>query len=404
MSVSQPSHRSGITAADDPSALQAAFEALPWSVAVLDEEGTIIAVNQAWRQFLTRCGVTLADDGVGTSYLRVCEEARGVGPEDTEVVAEAIRDLLLVSTAEHVFEYSYNTHTEERWYLVRLRGGEVNGRRRITAVHQDVTDRRNIEAARKVVAHRELEALVDARTRDLRRANQRLRDAQRELTESELRLRELTTRLFTAQEDERRRLAREFHDSFGQQIAAISIQLGSLRQRNVELVPDIRKHLADIQDQIVNLSNDLRRVSHELHPAALEQLGLQAALRAHCESFGSNEQIAVDFDGAGCPSSLRDDVATCLFRVTQTALHNVARHAGAQHALVRVAGSPGTIELRIVDDGKGFDVSEARQRAGLGLVSMEERVRMLGGRLQVTSVHGKGTTVKATMPVPLTDV
>lgn len=381
----------GREAATDPSALQVAFDALPWRVAVVNEDGVIVAVNRVWRDFSQRNGLSSHASDLGHAYHDVCERGSGAGDDDGKAIAQAVRDLLSGGSSEHILEYRSEGLSEERWFVVRIKGEVMAGRRYVSIVHQDVTDRRALERVRRVSARRELEALVDARSRELLHANRQLRDTEREL-------RELTTRLFTAQEDERRRLAREFHDGFGQEMAAASIQLGNLRQ-HPEVVDTIRDQLADIQNHIVGLSNDLRRVSHELHPAALEQLGLEAALRAHCASFAAHEQLIVDFDSQAFPTRLPYSVSTCAFRVAQAALRNVVRHSGARRASVRLLVVDGGIELRVVDDGCGFDVSEARKARGLGLVSMQERVRSLGGRLEVSSNPGAGTGVVAHLPV-----
>ena len=256
-----------------------------------------------------------------------------------------------------------------------------NGRPRLAIASQrDITERKRAENERDTMA----------RTR-------------REMQHT---LRELTTRLFTAQEDERRRLALEFHDGFVQQIAAVSIHLGSLRQGYPELPPEVCRQLLTIQNQIVELADELRRVSHELHPAALEQLGLEAALRAHCESLALHQGIILEFESRGCPAQLPRDIAICIFRIAQTALRNVIRHSGARTGSVALRGTtePDTeedgLELVVVDDGVGFDVSEAKRKGGLGLVGMEERLRPLGGRVRIMSASGMGTQVRAFAPVP----
>ena len=224
-------------------------------------------------------------------------------------------------------------------------------------------------------------------------------DREQTLQRKQAELLELTARLFTAQEDERRRLARELHDSFNQQMAALSIQLGSLRQRHPELASEIRGELAGIQDQVVQLSNDVRRVSHELHPAALEQLGLRAALKAHCARVERQDHVVVTLATAGLPDRLSREASISLFRVAQEALRNVARHSTATHAEVTLVAKDGGIELTIRDHGRGFDIDGARRKGSVGLVSMEERIRPLGGRFVASSRPGKGTTITAFVPV-----
>ena len=173
----------------EPSALRAALDALPFSVVVLDAGGTIGVANQTWREFGERNGLLLGDGGVGASYLDMCDTALGDGADDAQAVGDAIRDVLAGSTVEHVFEYRCHSPAEQRWYLVRIRGSGTGAERLDIIVHQDITDRRKMELARRMAARREIEALVDARTSELRTANEELRRAQASLTESEARFR-----------------------------------------------------------------------------------------------------------------------------------------------------------------------------------------------------------------------
>ena len=393
--MANPDYSRHLENGGDSEALQVAFDALPWRVAVVNDKGLVVAVNTAWLNFTQKSGLSLETSGLGNDYLAVCERGSGAGQEDGRSIANAVRDALAGGNSEHILEYVSEGLPEERWFVVRIRGEVTAGRRYVSIVHQDVTDRRSLERVRRISARRELEALVDARSRELMHANRQLRNTEREL-------RELTTRLFTAQEDERRRLAREIHDGFGQEMAAASIQLGNLRQRP-DLAASLREQLTHLQNHVVGLANELRRVSHELHPAALEQLGLEAALRAHCASFSDLEHLTVDFESQSYPAHMPYSVSTCVFRVSQTALRNVVRHSGAHRCSVRLRGVDGGIELRVVDDGCGFEAAETLKAGGLGLVSMQERVRPLGGRLEISSRPGTGTEIVAFVPVRSND-
>ena len=161
----------------------------------------------------------------------------------------------------------------------------------------------------------------------------------------------------------------------------------------------IRQELARVQDQVVELSNDLRRVSHELHPAALEQLGLVTALKAYCKRVSQAEAVEVRFRSTGVPPGAPRDVGLCVFRLVQEALRNAVRHSGASVVKVSVERLDDDLELRVVDDGHGFDAAAVRQKGSLGLVSMAERVRPLRGTLTVRSSAGEGTEVVARVPV-----
>ena len=226
-------------------------------------------------------------------------------------------------------------HWESRGKAIAM----VNGEPSVTVgSHRDITDKKQLEQARL--------------------------DAEDELQRNQDDLRGLTARLFSAQEDERRRLARELHDSFNQQMAAISIELGTLRQRRGLPPAEIARELARVQDHIVELSNDLRRVSRELHPASLDQLGLVAAIKAFCARLTDVEVVDVRFTSRGILDGLPGDVALCIFRLTQEALGNAARHSGSAQIRVSVERVDGGLELRVVDgvqldcwDRRGDEIS-----------------------------------------------
>ena len=394
----------GFNVETEVSLFKATLDALRSRVAILDEAGTVTAVNEAWRQAATPGGSGLHDAHVGASYLTVCDRARQGGIEEAEEIGRAVREVLDGSDTELLLEYSCDGPAGLRWYSVRVSGIDLGTARLVVLLFEDVTSRHRTEVTRRLVAQRHLEAQVDARTRDLRAANEQLRQTEADLLEHEAQLQanetslrrqqeqlhELTARLFSAQEDERRRLARELHDSFNQQMAAMSIQLGSLRQRHSKLPAEVQQELSSIKDAVVELSNDIRRVSHELHPAALEQLGLESALRAHCVRVAEQDGVDVAFSCEELPRGLVPEVAVCMFRVAQEALRNVVRHSGSPRAQVSLELADNGIELRVADDGKGFDVDEARRQGSVGLVSMEERVRPLGGQLTLQAGDGDG--------------
>ena len=212
------------------------------------------------------------------------------------------------------------------------------------------------------------------------------RDAEAELRESEAALRkshrhnqELAGRLITAQEVERARIARELHDDVGQRIASFSIALGTVRRRLPAAPQPVYDELASLQRETVTLGNDLRLLSHELHPALLEHLGLVDALRRRCEEVSEESGVTVALDVTSELGQVPDDVALCLYRVAQEALRNVVNHAQAHSARVELSRQNGRVAMRITDDGQGFEPGTAVGQRGLGLISLDERVRMLAG-------------------------
>ena len=151
--------------------------------------------------------------------------------------------------------------------------------------------------------------------------------------------------------------------------------------------------------RVGELSSELRRISHELHPAKLEQLGLVAAMRGVCNELAAAHDISIDFEDADIPSSIPDPAALCLYRIGQEALQNVVKHSGHHKARVEIGMNGEGLRLSISDDGRGFDARKAAVNGSLGLVGMRERVRFLGGKISIASHPGEGTLVEATVPI-----
>jgi len=224
----------------------------------------------------------------------------------------------------------------------------------------------------------------------------------REVTESRRAMelnRRLAGRLITSQEDERQRIARELHDDVAQRLSLLAVDLGTLGRRDDSAPPEFRERLATLSAQAAALGGDLQRVSHELHPATLTQLGLDMALRAFCRELAQARQLTIDVESSGVPSALDPDIALCLYRVAQEALQNVVRHSHASRVTVTLAGHDGTLTLTIADGGAGFDPDAPVGHASLGLTSMRERVRLAGGTLRVDSRAGAGTRIEARVPL-----
>jgi PAS domain S-box-containing protein len=224
-----------------------------------------------------------------------------------------------------------------------------------------------------------------------------LRESEEALRQSHARIRDLAGQLMLTQEEERRRISRELHDDMGQKLAALAIAIGRLKHKLRESGNVTREQLTDLQDRTGVLLNDVRQLSHQLHPAALEHLGLVAALKTHCAEFSDLAGVPVTLTIEEGTEGIPPDMALCLYRVTQESLRNIAKHAGAREARVTLSAPAGGIELSITDTGSGFDPTDARQKGGLGLVSMEERVRLLGGRLHIRTQPGR-TELRVHLP------
>jgi two-component system, NarL family, sensor kinase len=235
-----------------------------------------------------------------------------------------------------------------------------------------------------------------------KRAEEALRAKEQSLRQTREGLRKLTARLLHAQEDERRRIAREMHDDWTQRLAVLSIDLVRL-EKHLGAPEAALPLLRTMQEQLVGLSEDVHALSRQLHPSILDDLGLVEALRSECASFSRREGIAVAYRPEEVPTALPKDVALCVYRVAQEALRNLAKHAAVKVACLSLIASGPELVLRVQDRGVGFDPAALRSQPGLGLSSMEERIRLIQAHLSVTSAPGRGTTVEVRVPLARSD-
>jgi len=220
------------------------------------------------------------------------------------------------------------------------------------------------------------------------------------LQESQERLRDLTAGLFATQEEERRRISREIHDDRLQKLGMLAVELEKLERGPLESAELIRSQLAALRTRTVDISDDLRRTAHQLHPAMVEHLGLPASLRSLCNDFSKQEDIHVVFRQRHLDGSIPAEIALCLYRVAQEALRNVVQHSGARRATVSLVLAKDRVLLSISDTGVGFDREVIRGKRGLGIISMEERVRLVVGELTIRSKPGDGVRVVVEVPLP----
>jgi len=216
---------------------------------------------------------------------------------------------------------------------------------------------------------------------------------------SEASLEELSGRLITAQDEERTRIARELHDDFSQRLALQGIGLAQLWKKIPESEVEERAKIQELLKRTQEISSDMHSLSHQLHSSKLEHVGLMPALMGLCEELSSKYKIQVEFTDRGVSSEIPKDVALCLFRIAQEALANLVKHSGAKQAQVELWGGADEIRLRIVDAGVGFDPVLRNANVGIGLVSMRERLRLVGGRFSVQSAPMRGTEILAEVPL-----
>ena len=234
---------------------------------------------------------------------------------------------------------------------------------------------------------------------DRKRAEADLRRKQAELERSQTELQALAGRLLTAQDDERRRISRELHDDVNQRLAILTLDVESL-QADAPRSPRVTAaRLGAIRDRLVKLSDDVHGLAYGLHPSVLDHLGLTAALRSHVADLQRHESIRIDLVVGDGVEPLSPGVAACLYRVAQAALRNVVKHAHATRVAVDVAPADGGVRLSVCDDGVGF-AAPARSSEGLGIVGMQERVRLVGGRFTLDSRVGEGSRITVWAPLP----
>jgi PAS domain S-box-containing protein len=269
-----------------------------------------------------------------------------------------------------VLEYSIPMGDEEHYYEARLVRAEGD---KVLSIVRDVTE-----------AHRAADALSRG---------------EEKLLQSNRQIHALAARIITAQESERRRISLQLHDDLSQNIATLGLSLSRLKRK----LPIAKEQIVDELNRLGQHTNDLttqiRRLSHQLHPAVLEHLGLVAALESQVTEFGHEEQIEVKFSSQVSSEKIPFDVSVCLYRVALEALRNVSRHSGANSADISLLEDGDSLTLEVSDSGRGFDVEKAKRGTGLGLISIEERVMLLQGTFEVNSKPGFGTMLVARIPV-----
>lgn len=218
-----------------------------------------------------------------------------------------------------------------------------------------------------------------------------------ERRQAEAALSGLSQKLLEAQEQERSRIGRELHDDINQRIGLLAVHLDILRS-NLFLPAGASEQLLDISKQLEELGMDVQALSRRLHPSKLEYLGLQAAASSLCKELSAHSRVKVDFRCENVPKQLPRETSVCLYRILQEALQNGIKHSGSKEFSVSLFGGPEEIQLAVHDDGIGFDAEEALRRGGIGLLTMQERLKLVDGKLSIESKPGYGTTVRAYVP------
>jgi PAS domain S-box-containing protein len=208
-------------------------------------------------------------------------------------------------------------------------------------------------------------------------------------------------KLIEAHEEERTRIARELHDDISQQLALLGMNLEIVKQRLPASATDLRTEVREMDRQITALATDIQALSHGLHSPKLELLGLKAAVAGLCEELSNRHDVTIDVQFENIPPALPPEIALCVYRVLQEALQNIVKHGEPRRGHVVLSGHIDTISLTVTDSGPGFDPHEAVRGPGLGLTSMDERLKVVGGQLSIQSQRGQGTRIHALAPLRL---
>jgi PAS domain S-box-containing protein len=454
------------------------LDSLTEQIAVLDRDGTIIAVNKPWAEFgRTNRMDAIAGLPIGSNYLRSAGAIEGTAGRQ---VLSLVRSVCAGEPTGGQVEHRRAADGRERWFLTTVRPLRAPEHGAVVT-HSDITERKVNEMALQDSEDRfcrmadalpmaiwisgpdglcsyfngqwlaltgrtlqqeigfgwldnvhadDREACIAAylsafRARDPLSIEYRVRrhddewrwvrdtgiaryadgaflgyiGGRMDITDrkdSEQVLRDLSRRLIAAQEDERRRIARELHDHLSQQLALLAIELQQLMLLSSASNEPLSTGLQDLWRRTSEIASDVHAISHRLHPSKLEALGLVRTIRAYARDM-SRQHLSVDVVEENVPANLPPDVALSVFRVAEEALTNALRHSGASEAQVAVLGSDGELIVRISDSGRGFNTAR-RHASGLGVVSMRERIEGLGGTFTITSARQKGTIVEVHVP------
>lgn len=349
---------------------QATIDALTAHICVVDEKGTILAVNEAWRRFGKENPPVPGHCFLGTNYLSVCDLAGGATSAEAAPFAAGLRNVLAGRLAKFTLEYPCYAPGKPRWFVARVTRFAGNDPVRAVVAHENITERKR---------------------------------AQEKLRRSQEGLRKLAAHVERVREEERARIARTIHDDLGHAITDLRLDLGWLSRRLAEAGftgrTSIRRRIAVMSRRAEASAETVRGIATELRPAVLDALGLTAAIEWQIRKFQQRTRIRCELNTAGDLPRLDAAQSTAMFRVFQEILNNIVQHAQASRVRVQLTVIQGLLVLRVGDNGRGITEAEVSSPAALGLLGMRERAGALGGGVTIARAPGRGTLVTVSIPI-----
>lgn len=325
-------------------------------IALIDSDGNIVALNDAWREFAAQAGTSLGRVRPGANYFKVCLSGSSSN-SDGRGALNGIRAVIERKLLSFTMDYWCDLPVNPSYF-----------RMCVTPIDH--------EEACCAISHTNISDLWLSKEKSTKQ------------------LRKIARRLINAQEEERKRISQELHDDLGTRVALLSFAVRRMVKQRPQNSSPRMDDLNEVIDTIGDLSNALRDLSHCMYPPLLRHAGIGAALKGLCEQFKKTHGIDLQIVVPSELPPLSDEVGLCLFRVSQECLHNIAEHAEASSASVVLEHTGKAIRLMVSDNGRGFVPRVTLPAGGLGFISMEERVLGLGGTLEIESLPNAGTRIR----------